>query len=80
MLSCLTRKPLYFNKNLNDYCKRISDDSIRKLTFKCNLERINPKIKIPFENEKDKSICIFYHFLVFLSISTMTFYLYKRIK
>jgi hypothetical protein len=60
------------NKNLQDYCKKTTEDSIRKLTEKYNLERNNSKI--------DNKICVssnpefnFYGILTILSITTIAF-------
>lgn len=82
MLSFMTKRPLYFNKSLSDYCTRTTNESIRKLTEKYNLERNKPKFKNPLQDDDDseKPEFNFYHFLLFLSISSITIYFYKRIK
>jgi len=76
MFTCL--KP--FNKTLSDYCKRTTNESIRKLTEKYSLERKNPKIKNPLVDEDDNNKFNIYGFITFLSISTITFLFYKRLK
>lgn len=83
MLSFMTRRPVYFNKSLSEYCTKTTNESIRKLTEKFNLERNKPKIKNPLEEEDDdseKPEINFYHYLLFLSISSIAIYFYKRIK
>ena len=82
MLSFMTRRPIYFNKNLSDYCTRTTNESIRKITEKHNLERNKVKFKNPLEEDDDseKPEFNFYHFMLFLSISYVTYFFYKRIK
>ena len=69
-----------FNKTMSDYCRKSTNESIQKLTEKYNLERTKPKIKNPLDKDEDKLNFNFYGFLVFLSISTMAFFLNKRLK
>lgn len=77
----MMKKPLFYNKNINDYCKNMTNESIKRLTEKYNLERNNPKIKNPLDNNSNENPQLnFYNFLVFLSISTISFYFYKRLK
>jgi hypothetical protein len=75
-------KPTYlFNKNISDYCRKSTNESIIKMTEKYTLERNKTKIQNPFcdkNNEKPK-ISI-YNFCVIFTISTMAFFFYKRIK
>lgn len=82
MLSFMIKRPVYFNKSLSEYCTKINNESIRKLTEKYNLERKNPKFKNPLEDEDGpkKPELNFYHFLLFISISSITFYFYRRLK
>lgn len=85
MLSCFTRRPIYFNKNLSNYCRNFTNESIRKLTENYNLERNNPKISNIFDNDNDdngnnKPKFDIYNFLIFFSISIMSIYIYKRLK
>ena len=72
-----TKTPLQFSKSLNYY----TNESIRKITEKYNLERNNPIIKNPLAVDEDdaKPNLNFYNFLLFLSISTITIYFYKRL-
>ena len=72
----LMRKPIYVNKSLHDYCKKTTEESIRKLTNKDNLERNKLKIKIPFQNSSDNN---FLAPFLFLSITMFTFSFYKRL-
>lgn len=72
-----TKTPLQFSKSLNYY----TNESIRKITEKYNLERNKPIIKNPLAVDEDdaKPNLNFYNFLLFLSISTITIYFYKRL-
>ncbi len=72
-----TKTPLQFSKSLNYY----TNESIRKITEKYNLERNKPTIKNPLVVDEDdaKPNLNFYNFLLFLSISTITIYFYKRL-
>ena len=82
MLSFMKRRCVYFNKSLSEYCTKINNESIRKLTEKYNLERKKPKFKNPLEDEDGPKTpeFNFYHFLLFLSISSITIYFYRRVK
>lgn len=68
--------PLQFKVNLN-----YTNESIRKITEKYNLEKNKPTIKNPLALDEDdaKPSLNFYKFLLFLSISTITIYFYKRL-
>ena len=84
MLSFTIKRPVYFNKSLSEYCTKINNESIRKLTEKYNLERNKPKIKISLnndDNEEDGNKPKFdiYDFLAFLSFSIISIYIYKRL-
>jgi hypothetical protein len=75
--SCLFKKPIYKNNTIQDYCRKSTQMSIAKLTEKYNLERNKPKIKNPLaNNNREFNI---YNFIIFLSISSITFYFYKRL-
>lgn len=77
------RRPILFNKNLSDYCRKSTDESIKKFSEKYNLERNKPKIKNPLDdngNGNGKPEFNLYEFLIFLSISTMAIYLYRRLR
>jgi hypothetical protein len=78
--SCLLKKPNYVNRSLAEYCRKSTEESIRKKTQKYNLERNKPFLNTTFafncDNNPDFNI---YTFLLFLSISTISFYFYKRI-
>lgn len=80
MLTCFKRSYL-FDKTINDYCIHSTDQSIKRITDKYNLERNKLQIKNPFNDEdKDKPIINIYSIFTFLSISTLAFFLYKRLK
>ena len=77
----LSNKPL-INNELRDYCNKTTNDSIRKLTEKYSLERKNPQFKtLIYDNHDGDEFPKFYfcHFLIFLSISTVTFYFIRRL-
>jgi hypothetical protein len=85
MLSFLTKRPLYFNKSLSEYCNGITKESIRKLIEKNNLERNKNKIQLPLEDDENDDYnenkkTKLYIFILFLSISTITLCFYKRLK
>ena len=82
MLNFATRRPDYLSISLSEYCNRITNESIRKLTEKMNLERNKPKIKNAFKDDDNsgKPEIKFFNYLLFLSVATMAIYFYKRIK
>lgn len=76
MLSSFVKRPIYpFNKTISEYCKNSINESIRKLT-----EKNNVKIVVDIDDDSDKPEMNLYGFLLFLSISTITFYLYRRLE
>jgi hypothetical protein len=75
----MTKRPIYLNKQLNDYCTRSRNEYIRKITEKYDLEGNKPKIKTAYD-DSEKPKFNFYHFIAFLSISYVTYFFYKRIK
>jgi len=82
MLNFTRNKPFYFNKNLRDYCTKTTNESIRKITENYNLEKKKLKFKnlIHDDNDEPKNPEFnFYSLLIFLSISSISFYLYKRL-
>ena len=73
----------YYYKSIRDYCMNSTNEYIKKITEKCNLERNNSDIKIEnplvikkHDNPEDN----FNKFLGILSISTFGLYLYRRLK
>jgi len=82
MLINSQNRPLFlYNKNLNDYCKKSTSESIKRLTEKFTLERKKVKINNPLEDDdSDKPNINFWGFFIILSISTFGMYFYKRIK
>ena len=75
-------KPNYiFNKNINDYCRKYTNDSIIKMTEKYTLERNKPKIQIPFHDKTNDNPKFSIHdFWVIFTISTMAFFFYNKLK
>jgi hypothetical protein len=82
MFSCLMKRPLYVNNSLKDYCSKSTNESIRKLTDKYNLERNKQKLEILLDDDDRDEIpeFNFLNLLFFLSISSVTFYFYKKLK
>jgi hypothetical protein len=82
MLSFVARRPIYFNKKISDYCTETTNESIKKLSEKCSLERNNLKIVNPLKkyDDFDKHEFKFYRFVMFLSSSCAIYFLYKRLK
>lgn len=83
MLSIITRRPINFNKSLSDCCTRTTNESIKKITDKYNLERNKPKVINLLEEDNDNGNpgIIFCKFLFFLYTSyVVLFFLNKRIK
>ncbi len=82
MLNCYMKKPLYFNIGLRDYCNKTTNESIRKLTEKYNLERKNPQYtKLIYDEDGNQTPNFdFLNFLFFLSVSSITFYFYRRLQ
>jgi hypothetical protein len=79
MFSCFIKNRVY-NKTLSDYYSKITNASIIKLTEKYNLEKNNPKCITQLDHDSCKTTdSKIYNFLLFLSISTITFYFYKRL-
>ena len=80
MLNCFTQRYL-FNKTISDYSRNSTNESIKKITDKYNLERTRPIVINPFNQEDDKKPeTNIYSILAFLSISTIAFFFYKRLK
>lgn len=73
----------YSSKSVRDYCMNSTNEYIKKITQKYDLERNDKLIKInnPLNNDKnDKPEHNFESFIFFLSISTIGLYLYRRLK
>lgn len=73
--------PLYFNKNLSNYCTKKTIDSITNLTEKYKLERTKPKYEILLGNSAitETPEINSYALLIFLSISSFGFFYYKSL-
>jgi|LakMenE18May11ns_1017448.scaffolds.fasta_scaffold9933032_5 hypothetical protein len=80
--SCLFKKPFFVNKSLQDYCRKSTEESIKKISERYNLERNKPKINIPLddENSSNKPEINYYGLFTFLSVTTLAIFLYKRLK
>jgi hypothetical protein len=82
--SFLFKKPIYINRSLHDYCRKSTEESIRKKTEKYNLERknqlSNTRFTINNDNNNNNPEFNIYTFLLFLSISSISFYFYKRLQ
>ena len=79
MLICLINQSS-LNKGLSDYCRKSTNESIRKLTEKYNLERNKPNLDVlcnDTNNNRPKFNGLF--FLLILSISSIPFFFYKRL-
>ena len=80
MLNCFIKKPLYVNNGLRDICTKSTNESVRKLTEKYNLERNKPNLDVlcnDTNNNRPKWNGLF--FLLILSISSIPFFFYKRL-
>jgi hypothetical protein len=80
MLTCF--KPTYLSdKTINDYSRHSTNQYIKRITDRYYLERNKPQIKNPFDYEDEyKPRINMYSIFAFLSISTLAFFLYKRLK
>jgi hypothetical protein len=84
------RHPVLYNKPILDYCMKSTNESIRKMVEKTNLDNKNINIikilnKGHYDDDDDdddrkKPNFNFYTLLIFLSISSLGIYLYKKIK
>jgi hypothetical protein len=70
------------NKSLNQYCKKYTEESIRKRVEQYNLEKNRKKYNYLFNEDNDNNKPEFnYTLLILLSIATISFgyYNYKRL-
>lgn len=76
------KKPLCVNTGLREYCNKTTNESIRKLTDKYNLERKNSQYtKLIYDEDGNQTPNLgFFNFLIFLSISSITYYFYRRLQ
>jgi hypothetical protein len=75
------KQPYLFNKTISDYCRNSTNESIKKITEKYNLERNKFTVINPFDDEDHyKPKINMYSILAFLSISTIAYLFYKRVK
>jgi len=83
MLCSILKRPNYFNKPLYDYCLKSTNESIKKMTEKCDKERKYKSINLnlttndssPEPNNNNNNII---PIICFLSISSFLFYFYNR--
>jgi hypothetical protein len=76
----MTKKPIFTNHSINEYCRNSLKMSIQKITKQADHNR-NKKYEnliTNFENNPDYSKNI-YPFLFFLSITSLTYCFYKQI-
>lgn len=77
--SDLMRQSANVNKFLHDYCKKSTEESIRKLQEKYNLERNKPKINNPFQNNTHYIFFSFFSFFLNLSNLYLLYCVNKRL-
>jgi hypothetical protein len=86
----LRKYPSFQSKNILNYCMDSTNWSIKKMINKYNLEKEKP-IKFKLHNNKDYNkdynkdddinpIFNIYSFLIFLSVSSLGVYFYKKLK
>jgi hypothetical protein len=78
----LNRYTKLYDRSIMDYCMKSTLESIKKNTEKYNLEKEKEKIKVKIElddNNKNPNLN-YYKLLLFLSVSSLGFYFYKKIK
>lgn len=84
MLTIGFKKPyLQYNKELLEYCKKSTEDSIKRICEKHDLEKNKIKnINLNYIDNDDKkpNNNNFYIFLSILSITSIGFIFYKRLK
>lgn len=78
MLTSILKKPIYYNKELHDYCLKSTNDSIKKMIEKNNEERKKKSVYFDLQI-KEKEYTFepkneVFPFLLFLSASTFLFY------
>jgi len=80
MFSRLLRNssPLFLNKKFSDYCRESTNESITRLT-----KKNKPKFKFELNDNDDdnnNNTIVFYEFIIFITFTSLAFYLYKRLK
>jgi hypothetical protein len=77
----ISLKPNLINNTINDYCKNSINQNTKNIIEKYKSKKYTTKIKYQeddnFNYKPDNKI---YIFLFLLSISSISFYFYKRIK
>jgi hypothetical protein len=75
----------YCNSTISKYCRSITQESIKKMTEKYNLEKERIAIKIPSDNDDNSNNSNnpnwnFNRLLIFISVSSLMIYFYKKLK
>ena len=80
--SSIMRIPLLIDKRLYNYCRTSTENSIRKMTEKLNLERTYTNIKNPLDDDNSNNNPNFNLnvFSFFLSVVMVSLCFYKRLK
>jgi len=84
----INRNTKPYNRNILDYCMKSTQDSIRKIIKTKNLEKENKYYNVKlFDNNYDNNdddnrrhFFSYYNLLLFLSISSIGIYFYKKLK
>ena len=72
------KQPFQINTSLRDYCRKSTEESIKKLTEKYNLEK-KQQLTIKFADDDPKiNVDSVLSFLLFLSVTTITYQFCKR--
>jgi len=87
----LNRYTKSYNKNILDYCMKSTQDSIKRMVEKNILEKEKEKKFVKFNlynndddddnnNNNNKFNFTYYNLIIFLSISSIGIYFYKKLK
>jgi hypothetical protein len=77
----ITSSPYILNKNLRNYCINSTNESIKKLTERYNNKKYIPNVKINYNNDDNyKPNVNLNSFLLFIALSSISFFIYKRLK
>jgi hypothetical protein len=81
MIYSILKRPNFFNKSLQDYCLKCTNESIKKMIENCDEERKYKSVKFNLTTNdscpepKNNNIT---PFICFLSISSFLLYFYNR--
>ena len=81
MICSILKRPNFFNKSLQDYCLKSTNESIKRIVEKCDEERKYKSVKFNLTTndsypEPNNNNII--PFICFLSISSFLLYFYNR--